>query len=348
MLRSNHSGRTWIAFIDLLGTKDSARIKKSEYPDKIRTFNRTLEEQAYYIDANVKVRYFSDSVYVECSDPVELLRFCSRVRWLLFSEEIFFKSALCEGVLDEVLTNKQEKLNERRSLDVSGASFGSAAVAVYYAQENFKGIGFSLDRSSLNPELEHYTCKSYFPIGVEKRTWHQYFDVRYSESEIGGVVKPDGSIGDAEVNVAYFDCILEAALRANAKQKNLSRYYLSSMITSINSSDFSQLEFHNGKWQFFPVSFYHIFLNYSNRKNYSSIVGFEALYLSMANIIFNSDFGGVPRYLSPAHDSICNEVVKMLIGLKILKNPIESLPSGILDHDVADNIARRAVSIRMK
>ncbi|ANP89293.1 hypothetical protein [Rhizobium leguminosarum] len=344
-----NSDRPWIAFIDLLGTKDSAKIKKNEYPDKIRTFSRTLQEQAQHIKANTKVRYFSDSVYIECDDAIELLKFATRLRWILFSSEIFFKSALCEGRLEEVSNSREETASDSHVIDISGASFGPAAVAVYYSQENFKGIGFSVDRASITEKIEPFICRSSFPVGPEKGKWVQYFDIKYLEVEIGGVVDSDSAIDDSEVNLAFMDCLLEAALRANAKRKNLSRYYLSSLITAIQSSDFSKIELHNKKWQNYPVTFYHMMMNARNTKNYMSLSGSEAIYLTIANRIFSSETErGLPRYNDPHEDAICNEIVRMLNNLKILRQPIEELPNSILDHDIADNIARRAVSIRMK
>jgi hypothetical protein len=320
----------WIAFLDLLGTKESAKIKRADYPDKIRTFSATLQEQAAHIRANTKVRFFSDSVYIQCDDAVELLRFASRLRWILFSSQIFFKAALSPGTLDDLSHNNKLQSDALHTIDVSGASFGPKAVAIYYEQETFKGVGYTIDPNHVDERIESHVCSSTFPADRDLKKWTAFFDVKYSTLEIGNNIEDD-------------------SLRANTKQKNLSRYYLSNIITAIQSSDFSDLTFHNDRWLNFPSIFYHSIINRSNRNIYKSIKGSEVVFFSIVNRIFNADsIEGGKKFESPRYDNVCNEVVRMLVSLKLVSRPLAHLPNSILSADVADDIGRRAVSLRMR
>lgn len=342
------SAKTWIGFFDLLGTRDSAKIKRSDFPTKIRRFNSVLEEQARPIKANTKLRFFSDSAYVECDSANELIQYCRRVRWILFAEEVFFKAAIRDGELSdhvhEYASNKRSPFN----VDVKGTSFGPNVVDVYYSQENFKGIGYCVEGAWPKEALSSFV-DSCFPGSGTSKNWHLIRDIAFSGKEIGTLVENDEEPNQqTQLAHAFLDNLLSAALRANATKRNLARYYISCLMTAIRSSDFSKIEIHEKKWSNKPVVFAHMFEDKKKRDGYLSISGSECLFLAATNQIFAAiGESSVPKFRDGRFDSICDSVVRLLIKNGLLKSPMPTLPPYIMSHEIAEDISRRLVKLRL-
>ena len=341
-----NSQQSWIGFFDLLGTRDSARIRRTDYPSKIHRFNTVLEEQAKHAKANVKLRFFSDSAYIECDNARELLEFARRVRWILFAEEVFFKAAIKEGNL----ADRVHKFSSKGSLkiDISGTSFGESVVDVYYAQESFKGIGFCLEGTW--PQSAHsLLVASCFPGATNSKAWTSIRDIAFSESEIGGLLENTGHEDKKTEQVAaFFDNLLSAALRANTTKRNLARYYMSCFITVIRSSDFSKIEMTEKAWTKKPIIFSHMFEDKKRRDGYLSISGADCLFLAATNEIFSAESKlKIPKFKDGEQNEVCDNIVRMLLRYGILKGPLPSLPPYILSHEIAEDIARRMVRSKM-
>ncbi|MBL4918556.1 hypothetical protein [Szabonella alba] len=340
---------SWIVFLDLLGTKDSAKISSSQYPLKIETFSHTLLEHAQNIQADVKVRFFADSVYLQCGSFSELVDFVAAVRWTLFSEQIFFKAAIARGELEDRPIVQHVTEGRLHPFDVSGSFFGPAAVGVYYAQESFKGIGFTIEKNALKADQVDRTCHSAFPVDDEASNWVAFRDIRHGGGEIGGPIPSVEEIEEQENTIAFLDTILEAALRANTKRKNLARYYLSQFISCIQSSNFENIDFHDRQWRNFPPIFYHVFMNQSTRKGYQAIRGSRLLFfLIAAKVLETNGERSVPRYKDTACNAVCNEVVRALVSQKLTTEPFSKIPGDLIASDVLEDLGRRSVSLRMR
>lgn len=350
MAEMQSSRKSWIAFLDLLGTKNSSRIKKSEFPTKINTFARTIQEQAESINCDVKLRFFSDSAYIEGNDIDELSKYASRLRFLLFSQEIFFKAAISPGKLDDRPSTKCEKRDNGFELDIQGSSFGESAVTVYYNQENFKGIGFFLDTKEGKSEKSDFFCESAFPQSDDLKKWSGFFDIRYNNSNINSTMESNDSVDGFENALSFLDILLENALRANFQKNGLSRYYISNFITLINSSDFSKLSISDDEWKNAPPIFFHMLISKKRRTNYSSLKGGHALFFALLHKVLSTSCDGrsAPRYLDSAGSSICDRLISQLADVRLPGGFYDRYPSAIISHEIAEDLARRMVALKMQ
>jgi hypothetical protein len=341
--------QTWIGFYDLLGTKDSSKIRRSDFPDKLIRFGESIQDFALHFRCDAKIRFFSDCAYIEASDPAELIKFSRLLRRSLFSEEVFFKAALAPGQLGDRPQHIHSARESPYRIDVQGTIFGNDVVDVYYAQENFKGVGYWVSSAAIDHGLEHHLVNSCFPTDASRPIWTAFRDIRFDQSEIGGLISREGDNGEPlDEPIAFLESLLTAALRANTSRRHLSRYYFSVFMSVIQSSDFSRLVYDEDGWDNSPVVFSLMFESERRRKNFLSLAGAEALYLAAANRIFlDSPRGARPRFRDASFDSTCNEVVSILSSMKILNGPLGSYPSVVLSPEVREDIGRRTVQLRM-
>lgn len=349
MADSKSPRKTWIAFLDLLGTKNSSRIKKSEFPTKISTFSRTIQEQAAAINCNVKIRFFSDSAYVEGDDILELSRYAARLRFVLFSQEIFFKAAISPGVLDDRPSSVSEKRKNGYDIDIQGASFGESAVTVYYNQENFKGVGFFLDTKEVKPQELDCFCESAFPVSDDLKKWTSFFDIKYDNANINRTMKSKEDVNGFENALSYLDILLENALRANFQKNGLSRYYISNFLTLINSSDFSKLSVSDDEWCDAPPVFYHMLMSKKSRLNYATLRGGHTLFFALLHKTLStpSDPRTKARYLEKSGTSICDRLISQLSDVRLPGGFYDRYPPAVISHDVAEELTRRMVALKM-
>ncbi len=341
---------SWIGFIDLLGTKDSAKVRRTDFPSKIKRFNSIVREQAGALNAATKVRFFSDCAYIECEDGLQLIEFARRIRWILFAEEIFFKSAIAQGTLDDVPSQESKGGRGKPIIDISGSSFGEAAVYVYYAQEDFKGIGFTVDSEYDARSIGKELVNSCFLGNREGRTqWKSFHDIRFSEAEIGGLISShDDRLQTHKTAFAFLDHILSAALRANNSSRGLSRYYLSCVMTVIQSSNFERVSISDNKFDKIPVVFSHMLEGRKKRQSYMSIMGADALFFALANRIFSAKSLEDKQATRDDFEHIADHIVYVLSELKLLAGPIPQYPSFVLTPENREHIIRRAVNLRIR
>lgn len=341
---------TWIAFLDLLGTKNSSKIKKSEYPNRINMFARTIREQSQDLNANIKIRFFSDSAYIECDNPEQMFILSKRLRHLLFSQGIFFKSALTKGHLSDETHSENTENRHGKKIDIQGASFGEKAVGVYYNQENFKGLGFFIE-STHNPDsFPTHLCKSAFPVSDDLKTWRAFVDINYIGTGLEKLILSTSELDDHENSLSLLDILLENALKASYQKRGLSRYYISTFISIVNSSDFSKADFKNNEWENIPPIFHHI-VNSSNRnKNYKSLHGGSAIYLALVNRFFSVEAPGTrsPRYLDASTSGLCDRFLDEIFDTKLASSIQTRYPETIIDGDVLDGLIHRMVALRMR
>lgn len=356
---------SWIGFYDLLGTKDSARLRRSDFPGKLKLFGDTLKEHASQLKCSAKVRFFADSAYIECEDPSRLLEFSRRVRRALFSEEIFFKAALAPGALGDnsvhIIVDEDGKRHNGGAvegfIDIRGVTFGDRVSEVYYEQENFKGVGYYISAKHGQSVSDGYLVDSCFPADGGRQSWVAFKDISFTDQEVGGLFRSEDNRQRIHVEASEFlDQLLGAALRANKNKKDLSRYYFSAFMTIIQSSNFSKVDYHEDSWDGVPVVFNHMFQSELRRPNYTSLKGADALYFAVVNKIFNMDEEildrdgkkiFLPKYRNPSYDNTCNALVSMLGNMKLLGGAIGSYPDFVLSPDVREDIARRAVRLQM-
>jgi len=227
----------YIAYLDLLGTKNSRGDYKAYYEnmlkftDTLRTFGICLKKEA-----NGKLVMFNDGAFVESSDLSVIISFLADVRDHLIVDGLFFKAALTKGKLDV------DPLNGRDDV-ISGIICRSPdASAVYSMQESFKGIGIWIDPEVANDketvknynDLKDKLVKSVYIESDEKSD--NYKTIKYTDVKIRTEYDGYNSFSKELART-----VLEACLKAYTQSPKFGRYYLSLLATIIKSSSKSAL-----------------------------------------------------------------------------------------------------------
>ena len=136
---------SYIAFMDLLGTKAIAISNPDRYRDVIRCFHNDINNLQKKFDKKCpEINVFSDCAYLESNDVIDLCIFLKELRQKLLFQEICFNAAICKGKLQ---TNRIY-IEDRK---VSIIDFqDEKVVKVYGLQSCFSGAGIYIDPELLN------------------------------------------------------------------------------------------------------------------------------------------------------------------------------------------------------
>lgn len=214
---------SYIAFLDLLGTKDLSMQEETAYSDSIKVFSQCISEGLR--NSKCKAYAFSDCAYIQAETLIDMIGVLSDLRELLLQEQRFFSAAVTIGTLKADITSDKEKRYVCQS-------FAGADVSrVYVKQSQLKGIGIWLDESVIcNKKLlgKKYKLIPNFCIpNIEepKRLLH-FYDLQIDTKEEH--LKP------------YFDFAIKAYRRANIKSKRYGRYYITLLVNILSAIDFSE------------------------------------------------------------------------------------------------------------
>ena len=91
---------TYIAYLDVLGTKNSSENEDfDEYIKLIICFQNSLVRSSYLLDDKGKIYFFSDCAYIESQSINSLISMLGSIRQNLFDDDIFIRGALIKGKL---------------------------------------------------------------------------------------------------------------------------------------------------------------------------------------------------------------------------------------------------------
>lgn len=194
-----------VAFLDLLGTKASAKVGSEKYEEVLFHFYRSLVENLRIeLSDDCKARVFGDSAYIfKEGFGLEFTKKLVQFRNIMFSHQRFFKCALVEGSFSEteatrIRTSKLDRsdvmsrfvhgwLNEWIEKQPDPESFwqkfslshyGASANRAYFMHEEFKGFGFCVSNELLSPS-KRWFVRSAFPSNVSAKGYQTYYDLRY-------------------------------------------------------------------------------------------------------------------------------------------------------------------------
>ena len=346
--------KTWVVFLDMLGTKESAKITRSEYPTKIELFKSQIVNVAENLDCNISMRLFSDSVYFEIDSFKELVSFCRSTTLRLFSQDIYFKGAVAEGSLDESPIHIDKNTVSGKKINISGAAFGESVVSVHYGQERFKGIGYNFLKNSsgaFNATERSEIVQSIYPVANNRLSleWEPYYDLRYTNKSVQNV-DTEEVVGESKYveGTRFVKGIVEAALRAERNKKDLSRYYLSVLHTLVESSNFSDVEYYEDRWRNVPVVFCVLFLNQHIRKGILQIKGGDTLFLHMAEKILNTQRQDGGRVIeSDKNNAIASGIVNLLVRSRIVGKTYPKTPAFVFSEETRQFVAKTEVSLQI-
>ncbi|MCA8902210.1 MAG: hypothetical protein KDA53_13295 [Hyphomonas sp.] len=345
----------WVVFLDMLGTKESAKLSKEDYPSKIELFKNEVVNVAKSLDCNLSMRVFSDSIYFQIDSFDELAFFCRTLMFKLFPMDVFFKGAISSGELDESPISTKKQTESGYSINIKGSAFGPSVVPVHFGQEQFKGIGFLFDpgqnttRKTLDILLVRHLVRSAFPVANNRLTleWQPYFDLKFDPPATSNLVESeDFEQDDFEEGIVFIQSIVQAALRAERSKKDLSRYYLSFLHTLIRSADFRKIDYFEDNWRNFPLVFFVLHLLPGVRKGILQIKGGETLYLHIAERILSEPrIGGQVIRKDSKRSFLAQKLVSDLSRNRIIQKSFPKTPSFIFSEDTRQFVAKTEVEM---
>lgn len=317
-----------IAFIDLLGTKESSKVPTDTFQDAIDLFKNTLFTHSKKI-TDIKIHGFSDCAFLEFCITPESIVFLNRLRSSLFAESYYFKCSIIEGSL-EVENEPQVGGNK------TFITFGKNSVNAYLTHENYKGLGYVFDDKVINTFLKGETVISAF---LEKNNqYKKYYDLKYNESYVGNKeyyseIKLNNGVEPSKVNERAeknLNVFLKDFLMAKTKDKRYAKYYISTMIALVNSSDFSSINYltKTNMWENIPILFYKLFLDKNFDKRIATIAGSEIIYWAAINHYLDSlDIASKKDIMD---DMVIQKISDHISKKQKIKNYISNVPTFIL------------------
>lgn len=329
---------SYIAFIDMVGTKNYANYDAKKYMDNVVTFQQTIVNHVGKLKKKGKIFFFSDCAYIESDDVNVLLNFLTSFRNDLVVCNIFLKGGVTQGQLAAITGfendkhilshygqdvfskyNSVKKNLEEYKDEIRGTLFFSNNIAeVFKMQDNLKGIACTINPSVFsNRDLEKETVESFYIKDPHKNTLEFFRDIRYSDSFISG----------QEV----IDKVFKLYAISNTYSLKYGRYYLSILVSIINSSNFTSIRIEDNSSNFNKFSKTPpIFEKIMGIKKtfpilYEKAVGLEFIYFTLLNKLYSDRKG---------RDDVTREVLKIILNFKRFinkyMNSLELLPKKLI------------------
>lgn len=209
----------YIAFFDMIGTRNSALISSEEYKEAINDFNNTLEPivQSY----SCQIYGYSDSVYAEIKKTKDLIPFFRTLRDKLMENHRYFSAAVDCGSLGAKKTSFDE--NKGFSMEFTKKS----TIDIYLKQCQFSGIGVWLSESVVSilkqEKMEKDFCQSVYQ--------------RYPAKDIESGIVQIYDISYDEVSLDKLKYIISDYLMTAATSERAGRYYITAIISMIKGLD---------------------------------------------------------------------------------------------------------------
>lgn len=210
---------SFVAFVDMVGTRTSAMISNDEYTASINDFSDALKQLSEIF--NCKIYGYSDNAYIEFSDHTQMVQFFKLLRESLLYQHRYFTAAVSLGSLQA----KQIFFGRPKGFAMKFTS--TVATDIYISQRQFSGIGISLSDSAVrelrSQKMENLLCKSIYhccnssgdDIGFE-----EVIDLAYDP-----------------VKIEQLRYVLADYIMASAMSTRAGRYYLTPIISMIKCLD---------------------------------------------------------------------------------------------------------------
>jgi len=341
----------WVAFLDLIGTRQRALLPPERLADALGLFLNQVSALANELGDSSQCYVLSDSAVFNVEDLSALLRGLQKIRSTMFANTYYFKCAIVTG---ELQVNRVGRGGRIRRIE--GFSFSSRAAAeVYEDHQNFHGIGIYISRKQeprVPADIAPLLVESNFVAlgGGRASTTHlePYKDVRYTADEIGAPVSAsqdpdhseDGENGSEGLGPerrlqgqSYIDLALQEAFKARLLSPRAASSYVSLLIGIVSSSDFSRLNFddNTGRWVDFPLIFRSIHIKDGLRRC-GDVPGIAAVYLSILSRILSSR-QDPPRWI--------DQVIRKFLGQKVVEAGMRTYGHQLLDAAQRDFVLSR-------
>ena len=217
------SETSFISFIDLVGVSEMARFDKESYHHCLEEFMKAIEDKSPIISDCGSIYFFSDCAYLESYDIEKLLELLSEIRRDLLKFGYFFKGAVSPGKLHA------EPVFSSEHTALSGHYFGEDIIDVYSAHNELKGIGIKVSGINAISDMikEKYLINSCFLRHTNSIRADTFVDIKY---------------GQEELTKDNLRAVLRRMFESYTKSKRIARYYLSLIISMIQSTNFSNID----------------------------------------------------------------------------------------------------------
>jgi len=311
----------WIAFLDLLGTSASTG-DPSGYKRRIKTFIRTIGNFSDKLGEESSISYFSDCMYLQSNSLANVVDYLSTIRDVLMSDDIYFAAAVVKGEL-KVQQSNGEKFGTGKCT-VQGACFeGNKIAELYRQQDTLKGIGIRLDKDA---KAELSKCDSW-----KNRIVSSFFIPNVGEDCV--------PYSDLSFNVCVLKSnekdliqnLLMKALCSNSESPRHGRFYLSLLITMMQSYRSEKIKWADGKFKIAPT-LYKIILDFATREEkVHDIYGLQYLSLILLDILYHANLGDENR----------REIARKILDSPALKSKysfLGDMPKGLFSRDVFERV----------
>lgn len=215
---------SYIAFLDLVGTREAALISSQHYSKNIDLFAKSLKEIGN--EYKCSIYGYSDNAYIEVENLYEMLKLFGELREKLRRSHIYFTAAVDKGTLNA----KSHKINKATGNIMTFENPSTAEI--YKLQTEFQGVGYTISKAvcdDLKKEnLENSVKPSAFEC-ISKET---------SSSELIPIMDlAYDRIGCVQLKYVIIDYLKTMVMNARA-----ARYYITPIITMIKSYDTERLE----------------------------------------------------------------------------------------------------------
>lgn len=282
-----NSNSIYLAYLDLLGTKNFSMKAKTYYDNIIQFKDRIIDNHILLAsnDNAYKIAFFSDSCYIESKNLFELLKYLEALRDDLSTMSLFFNAAVVK-VNKKMAEYKSFSYtsSEKNNGSISGITFSDNSIATAYLEQNrFKGIGIHLsndvynDAKSVTQINAIMTDSIYLSDHTKYDSLTVYHDV---------ICKPSSEV----LPMLWMDGIIESYFYASCDNPRYGKYYISLLTNIINNAS-NDVGWNRARQEFIspnPIynAMYSIFID---EKKYDLLTGIDILAFIFINKLFSSN-----------------------------------------------------------
>ena len=210
---------SYIAFLDMLGTRASASVSTAEYKHAIKAFHNAMNIAASFCKSDCKIFGYSDNAYIEIETLSDIIVFFRELRQLLLEKHLYFSAAIEPGSL-----GVDDSIVKTGNQGCSMIFTATEAIHVYLSQCKFSGIGITVSNKIIS-EIEDTStssdfCNTIFQPLVDSNHYESAYDISYEDVVL------------EQIKYIFADYITTTIMN-----KRAGRYYITPIISMIKCID---------------------------------------------------------------------------------------------------------------
>ena len=210
---------SYIAFLDMLGTRAAAAVSNAEYKRAIKAFHKSMNDAASFCKGDCKIFGYSDNAYIEIEEFDDIIVFFRELRQLLLEKHLYFSAAIAPGSL-----GVDDSIVKTGNQGYSMVFTATEAIQVYRLQCAFSGIGITVSNKIIK-EIENISsssdfCNTIFQPLVDSNHYECIYDISYKN-----------------IVLEEIEYIIADYITTNVMDKRAGRYYITPIISVIKCID---------------------------------------------------------------------------------------------------------------